>query len=79
VKVEVRKKFAFGASGDGVGIGAATSPENSVAIVGEVKVVVAPVDERVGGCKPGFSENEVVVGEGVNECIKRVGVVVAVD
>lgn len=47
--MKVREEFPLCASGDGVGVGTTTAPENSVSIVGEVKVIVSPVDERVDG------------------------------
>jgi hypothetical protein len=58
---------------------ATTAPKNRVAIVSEVEVIVMPVDERVNVGEPWFAEDEVVVGEGVGECIKVVRVVVAAD
>jgi len=47
--------------------------------MGEVEVVGSPVDGRVDGSQPGFAEDEVIVGEWVDECIKIVGIVVAGD
>jgi hypothetical protein len=79
VKVKVGEEFSLCAEGDGVGGGTTTAPKDSVAIVMKVKVVCSPVDERVDGGQPWFPENEVVVGEWVDECIQSVGVVVASD
>jgi hypothetical protein len=79
VKVKVREEFSLCAKGDGVGVGTTAAPKDGFAIVGKVKVIVAPVDEGVDGGKPRFAKNEVVVGEWVGECIEFVGIVVAVD
>ena len=77
--MEVREESAFGVEGDGVGVGTSAAPEDRLAIVGEVEVIGPPVDEGVGGSQPRFPENEIVVGEWVNEGIEVVGVVVASD
>jgi hypothetical protein len=80
VKVKVREEFSLCPKGDGgVGVGTTAAPKDGFAIVGEVKVVVAPVNEGVDGGKPRFVKDEVVVEEGVGECIEFVGILVAVD
>jgi hypothetical protein len=40
-------------------------PRNRIAIVNEVEVIVMPVDERVNVGKPWFTEDKVIVGEGI--------------
>lgn len=79
VEVEVREETALRTESNRVRLSTTTAPEDSAAVVGEVEVVVSPVDERVDSGEPGFAEDEVVVGEGIDECFEVVGVVVAVD
>jgi hypothetical protein len=79
VEVKVREEFSLCAKGDGVGVGASATPEDGLAIVVEVEVVVAPVDEWVDCGEPWFAKDKVVVGERVGECIQFVRVVVAAD
>lgn len=75
----MREKFSLCAKGDGVGVGTSAAPKDGFAIMVEMKVIVAPVDEGVDCCKPWFSKNKVIVGQGVGECVECVRVVVAVD
>ena len=77
--MEVREELSLRAKGDGVGVGTSAAPKDGFAVVGEVKVIVAPVDERVDCGEPWFTKDEIVVREGVGECIEFIRVVVAVD
>jgi hypothetical protein len=44
-----------------------------------MEVIIPPVDERVNGGKPGFTEDEVIIREGVGEGTEFVEVVVTAD
>ena len=79
VKMKVGKESTLGAEGYGVRIGATATPKNSFTVVGEVEIVVAPVDIGIDSCQPGLSQDEVVIREGVDEGIEMVGIVVAID
>jgi hypothetical protein len=79
VEVKVREEFSLYAKGNGVGVGTTAAPKDGFAIMDKVKVIVAPVDEGVNGGELRFAKDEVVVGEGVGECIEFVEIGVAVD
>jgi len=77
--VKVGEELAVGAKGDGVGLCAATAPQNREVIVCEVEVIASPVDKWVDGGKPRFAKNEVVIGERVDKGVKGIRIIVAGD
>jgi hypothetical protein len=54
-------------------------PENRFIVVGEMEVIISPVDERINGGKPGFTKDEVIIREGVGEGTEFVEVVVTAN
>jgi hypothetical protein len=53
------------ADSDGIGGSASTAPEDWFIIVDEMEVIISPIDEWVNGGKPGFTKDQVVIGEGI--------------
>jgi hypothetical protein len=67
------------AGSDGIGGSASTAPEDWFVVVDEMEVIISPIDEWVNGGEPGFTEDQVVIGEGVGKGTEFVEVVIAAD
>jgi hypothetical protein len=79
VKVEMIQKATAGAGSDRGSGSTTTSPKDLLAIVCKVEIICSPVDRRVDGSEPGFTEDEIVVLERVEEGIKIIRVLVSGD
>jgi len=79
VKVKMTEKATLGSKGNRTGLCTTAAPKDSFVVVGEVEIIVAPVDLGIDVGQPGLAEDEMVVVEGVDESIEFVVVIVPSD
>ena len=75
--MEVTEETTLGPKGNRVGLCTTAAPKDFFVVMGEVEIVISPVDIGIDVGQPGFAEDEMVVVEGVDKGIEFVIVVVA--
>jgi len=79
VKVKVTEKTTLRPKSNRLGLCTTATPKDFFVVVGEMEIIVSPVDIGIDVGQPGFAENEMVVVEGVDESIEFVVVIVPSD
>jgi len=79
VKVKVTEKTTLRPKSNRLGLCTTATPKDFFVVVGEMEIIVSPVDVGIDVGQPGFAENEMVVVEGIDEGIEFVIVIVAGD